>query len=394
MSPKLERRLGYRVPRSVLLPPYLRLSPYFEELSDSVDEVFSDMVDNKIRVLQNIRNMWVTNPELEQKVLEGSALQFEDWSIPEREILVQQVNMLGMKLKTAGVLTDNAYQRIARFLGMYWFEKGTYAFVEFINYCVGSELEVYRLWSRNNIPGQYSDLTRAKADGTPPGKPIWEGGEWFPTTHVELESKGNMMNLDVQTLSEFFYEIANYNLVLQSITTSLDVPIVSEGDDTAKIVAMGVYVSASIAISNQGSFGVAGPGKIEMTGMTNKFLTGDASFIMAEPSGWYVTSEGKKVPIYLSEEREITDSDILPLTVVSETGTSVPTTQTLLRGNAGWVPVPGAARSHGRIPYWSQTPTETTSSTVPTKTSGIRTALMSNPVGWIEFEPGKFSPHW
>lgn len=143
------KRLGlYKLPRSVLLPPYLLLTPYFKEYSDAVDHVFGSSVDEKTHVLQNIRNMWVTNPELERDVLDHLLINFDKWSAPERALVVQQVNMLGMKLKSSGALTNADYLRISRFLGQYWYEKGTYSFIEFINFCANADLKVFKMWSQ------------------------------------------------------------------------------------------------------------------------------------------------------------------------------------------------------------------------------------------------------
>src|SRR5271169_871329 len=91
--------LGYRTPRSILMPPYLSQNPYFVALLDAVDYVFETNVDVPTEVLGDLRKMWVTNPTLENNQIANSELiPFEAWSQPEWEILVKQVNMLGMKL--------------------------------------------------------------------------------------------------------------------------------------------------------------------------------------------------------------------------------------------------------------------------------------------------------
>jgi hypothetical protein len=94
--------------------------------------------------------MWVTNPPLEQQIADqvsgtgtdpvtglpfmgGHLIDFDQWSQPERDILAKQVNALGMKLANAGVLTDDSYQAISRWVGMYWYGKGTRSFIDFIN---------------------------------------------------------------------------------------------------------------------------------------------------------------------------------------------------------------------------------------------------------------------
>lgn len=239
------KRMGISLPRSILLPPYLYNNPYFQEYTEAIDHVWSTNVDSKIDILKSLRNMWVTNPGTEQKIYDKGMLDFSDWSIPERELLVKQVNMLGMKLKSAGILSDANYHAIARFVGDYWFGKGTESFIEFINYVLdSSNLLVHTFWSENTGgPREYANLTVENADGTSPGTPIWEGGTWFPTTHVEIEAKGGLENIDVLTLTEFFYEISNYTLVLRQINISHELNMVDrfEPDHTeAEVVAIGL----------------------------------------------------------------------------------------------------------------------------------------------------------
>ena len=66
--PGVNKRLGYRTPRSILLPPYLLQNRYWVDYANGIDAVFETMVDQPLDTLQNIRNMWVTNPTLERKI--------------------------------------------------------------------------------------------------------------------------------------------------------------------------------------------------------------------------------------------------------------------------------------------------------------------------------------
>ena len=142
-----DQRHGAREPRSKLLPPYLAGNPYFKDFADAIDKVWAEQVDQRIDVIKYLRNMWVTNPTVEQKIDNGEMINLEDWTRPERSILVKQVNLLGMKLKSAGLLTDQNYLTVSRFLGLYWFGKGTEDFIQFINFALILDLEVSNLWS-------------------------------------------------------------------------------------------------------------------------------------------------------------------------------------------------------------------------------------------------------
>ncbi len=241
---KTNRRLGIKVPRSTLLPPYLMVNDYFVEYTNAIDDVFGRLVDSKAAIISNLRNMWVQNPDTEALIQEAQIIPNDAWSMPERAIVVQQVNLLGMKLQNAGIVSDDAYQTISRFVGQYWYGKGTYGFIDFINYCLSSNLQVTLLWTQN-----YEDFLPEGDAGI--GTPVWEGGTWYPTTHVLISVVDGLGTLDIATLQSFFYEIANYNLVLQAVNSVYNVPIVAnQADDNAVIVALGLYVDTDVTISS------------------------------------------------------------------------------------------------------------------------------------------------
>ncbi|MGE8454424.1 MAG: hypothetical protein ACN6OP_28205 [Pseudomonadales bacterium] len=409
-------RLGYRVPRSILLPPYLTVADqqYFEEFMNAVDHVWSTMVDSRIDVLTHIRNMWVTNPTVEQKIINEEPIDFSDWSRPEREILVKQVNLLGMKLKSAGLLTNDNYLTISRFLGFYWFGKGTQAFIEFINFALVADLEVHNLWSTvgsdpvSTTPnGDYNNFTRENDDGTPPGTPIWEGGPWFPTTHVEITANGGLQGIDAETLAEFFYEIANYNLVLASIESSYDIPIVdtiAEGDTTATVVAIGIYFDPNVVISTAGRYGAEEPPSQEVNGIPTTMLrpagaVSQSNVLLTTPNSWFLDAQGRKFPVYDQNSRVVQTQDWLPTNIVGvSTDVADPTEltgYTIIEGPFTYVAVPGAPRSQGRMPAFAVIPTAQTNApgTVPTTTIGGRTKLLSNPAGWA-LVGGSYVPYW
>lgn len=238
------KRLGYRVPRRALLPPYLA-DPYFQQYAGIIDHVYSTEVDQKIATIRELRSGWHSNPDVEALALNGSMIDATAWDTLERSLVTQQDNSLGMYLSSAGSITTDSLTTISRFLGYYWWERGTYGFLEFINFCLGTGITMVNLWAEydpaNPNDTDYLNFTPENADGTPPGTPIWDGGTWFPTTHVILTAKGGLP-IESTDLVTFFYEIANYNLVVNAIDFNYDIPVVAfEGDVNTEIVALGIY---------------------------------------------------------------------------------------------------------------------------------------------------------
>lgn len=209
-------RLGYKLPFKTILPAYIRNTTFFAELFDATDKVFDSKVYNAINSLKNIRNMWVSNPELEQKIIDSEKMiTLDDWTIPEQSTVVNQLNTLGLKLgESAGLFSTQNYLAFCRFIGQYWFEKGTANFMDFVNFCCGTQYEITNLWTKD-----YQHFYKEGDEAI--GTPIWEGGEWYPTTHVSFVSTNNY-DADVELLAVLFNEIANYNLVLDTIEQAFD----------------------------------------------------------------------------------------------------------------------------------------------------------------------------
>lgn len=391
-SYKSNKRQGIKVPRISLCPPYITANPYFVEYVDAIDEVYGESVDASLDALSNIRNMWVQNPETEQQVVAGQLVAAQQWSLPDRDLAVKQVNFLGMKLFNAGIVTDDAYQTISRFVGQYWFGKGTETFMEFINYCLSSDLVVVNMWTQN-----YVDFY---AEGDPEiGTPIWEGGTWYPTTHVTIEARGGLNGLDIFTLQSFFYEVANYNLVLLAIDATFDLPVVTGPDDPATtVVAMALIGVNEIALANFEDYGAPAPAMVLGNFVpTTYYAMGGTpvdyalTVMLGGPNSWAYVDEARtrKVPVYSSQS--YVNGPAVGTTLIG--APNVGNQHNTLVGSLVWVPMPTDPSI--------QIPTFNTSSyviedsgQVETQIIGDRSVLLTNPAGFYEAQPGRFVPYW
>jgi hypothetical protein len=402
-NPVENKRLGYRTPRSILLPPYLAVNPYFVEYTDAIDAVFEQLVDIPTEVLGDLRNMWVSNPALEEAYIEqAQIIPFEAWSQPERQLLVKQVNLLGMKLMNAGIISNDSYQAIARWVGMYWFGKGTESFINFINYSLSSSLSVTRLWT--------DDYVNFVPDGDPTiGTPIWEGGAWYPTSHVAIIAQGGLQGLDINTLISFFYEIANYNLVLYSVDITFDMWITDDPQlirTDAEVVAMGIWANNEIVLSNLFSYGADSPPVYDTapdipmgaltTNPTNTNYTN--VFMLSAPTAWIQDTNGNSIPAYTAQDQTVTNSGVIPSTLMGGASTNSENSgYQVLLGPVGWMQVPGSSRSDARIPFYTSVPVSRTANTnvLPSQIVGNQRAnLLVNPKGFTQLSPGQYVPYW
>jgi hypothetical protein len=283
---------------------------------------------------------------------------------------------------------------------MYWWGKGTEAFIDFINYSISSSLTVNVLWT--------SDYVNFLAAGDPGiGTPIWEGGDWYPTTSVDIVSAGGLQNIDIPTLVNFFYEIANYNLVLQAITIVYNLWITDDPNlirTDAEIVAVGLWVEESIVISNFAQYGANPPPKystapqITASAYVPSQTIGSGTFILAQPTAW-IQQNGMIYPVYGASDQEIQNVPNLPTSLMGGPSTNGQTDgYYVLYGPVTWLQVPGSSDSTARIPGYATTPVAKTQSLseIPTQVVGNFPAnLLTNPAGWADLTgTGYMTPYW
>jgi hypothetical protein len=363
-----------------------------------MDEVYGPTVDAQLHTLSNIRNMWVQNPVTETYVDAQQIIPDSAWSTPDRDLVVKQVNMLGMKLQTAGIVTDDAYQTIARFVGIYWFGKGTEKFIEFINYCLSSDLRVFMMWT--------TDYVHFYNEGDPAiGTPIWDGGPWYPTTHVTIQAKGGLQGVDILTLQRFFYEIANYNLVLRSIDANYDMYVVPYvgAPNVTNIVAVGLFANYHINLSTESDGNAPPPPTVATNFIPSTYYAMggtpvdlNTAYLLAEPTAWLWLDAGhtKKIPLYNSVAQHVVDAPDIGTGLI---GAPVAGQFNVLYGAVEWIDPPGANVRYGtKIPVYSTgASTILDGVSVSAKLAGdTRLMLLTNPAGFEQIAPGKWVPYW
>lgn len=271
-DPKENQRAFYRLPRSILLPPYLESNPYFVEFCDAIDEVFDSPIEATTFALQNIRNVWATNKTTEEKIKQGRMIDFSEWGGVDHATNVQQTNNLGLRISTAEAIDDQGYRALSKYIGSYWFGKGKRSAVDFLNYCLGTNITIVPLWTQDYVtfspyPGDSADFIfdpsrHQSQDYYPVRSHSVVGGwgtnaagtslqqwttptvvpdppAWYPTTHVDIKLPLNN-SVPADVIGRLFYELANYNLVIRNIEAeTATAPIISEGDTQANIMGIG-----------------------------------------------------------------------------------------------------------------------------------------------------------
>ena len=280
MSPAQNKANFYKLPRSMLLPPYLASNPHFVDFTDKIDEVFDGALEQPAYALANIRNMWTASKGTRATINANQMIDITNWGGPDRGTIANQVTMLGLQFATAEALSDNSYRVMAKYIGQYWYGKGLQSSVDFMNFCLGTNMNLVPLWTQdygtnNNYATAFvplssiplgstliTDLTttteemavvdfypipthsrvggwsaypyvgRVNAPLQAASSAFYAGGgtlpltitfssPWYPTTHVTIELPYGS-SVSPLTVNDFFYEIANYNLVLYEINVFVD----------------------------------------------------------------------------------------------------------------------------------------------------------------------------
>lgn len=218
----------------VLLPPYLYADAW-NDLCEVMDEVLGEKVHFQLDAMRYLRDLFVAdfgNPDtvVGAKVADREFLDPEDFDVFDGSTERLRLSHVGLKIKdptilnlpsgTQATLLNSATHRLVQNIGMFWMDKGRGTFMDFIAYCLNTQVKMVSLWTKDYV-------NFLPADSPSIGSPVWNGGPWYPTTHVRLDvSQAGISNTQLRALVKLFYDIANYNLVLEGVSESFFMDIV------------------------------------------------------------------------------------------------------------------------------------------------------------------------
>lgn len=226
-----------------LLPSKVRDTPAWRDLADAMREAFSNIVDGR-DLLQRIRDPFkyrrgrflrINGQLFKIEDVEHFTSTYPSPALPEamvlsdgfgrlirvsgvnatndRYVLIRNANELGYNV-IAERLNDEDYARLNESLGEFYHQKGAKGFVHYIGFVKNVRLKIVPLWSQvqEGFDG-YINLTDA------PGKPVWDGGDWFPTSHFDIEYDAvKYKNFSDADFLELFEKFAPINYVLKRFT--------------------------------------------------------------------------------------------------------------------------------------------------------------------------------
>lgn len=210
------------------------------DLADALDAVQSKNLLGAFTSLKYLRHIFVPSDTAQHRIKYGEMLHQNDFLKPDEPLAIKQTEMLGLAVNAAPPFNVDYCVQLNRNLGPYWYRKGLAELVDFLGFTFDTKFNAENLWTTDYI----TFYPKAEA-----GTPIWNGGTWYPTTHVRI-------NYDPQTFPTtyirlfltMFSEVSNYNLVIESLYTNTTRAIAHEG---APIVADGVSTPAKILLLGQ-----------------------------------------------------------------------------------------------------------------------------------------------
>lgn len=236
-----------RGPRQIditdMLNSRLRSNPTWVSLFGAVNKVLNENITEPRRQLASIRDPilyhrgdWVDLGDGNSAIINqmavqtdgsikgyaqvagsGDAIEFNLASnLKDRNVLVSGAQRHGFHY-FSDTLSDDDYARINRYIERYWPESGTENFVRFIGFVKNMYLDIDQLWSKENtVADEYPFLEPYSVND---GVPVWVGGDYYPTSHVQLRYDAvlNGSNIDYIDLFYLFYYLAPIHLVLERI---------------------------------------------------------------------------------------------------------------------------------------------------------------------------------
>ena len=188
--------------REVLLSPALRDTPAWSDMVGALDAVWATRIDQPLQYMLRLRDTFPA------KYVADSVVSLDDLITFNKTVAVETCNLLGFDHYDGSVFSDQDYMRIGWNLSRYYTEKGTDTFFDFFGYALDAWFSLDALWTTD-----YIDFA-SESSGLI-GTPVWEGGTWYPTTHVDFRvDLLQFGNLPISALQKLFYKVANINLVL------------------------------------------------------------------------------------------------------------------------------------------------------------------------------------
>ena len=192
--------------RKALLPSYLSQNEIWNELIELVQEAWGDRFDLFVQNLVNVRDMYY------YKERDAGRIHSEnEYEIFAKSTAIAIAQLLGFSYPNFNnsLFKTTDYMRLTRNIGLYFQNQGNNNFLEFFSYCADLKTTLDYLWTRDYA-------TFISQEQLLHGDSILDGGEYYPSTHVQIKTESSNQQYN-NTVADFFDAVAPLNLVLYSV---------------------------------------------------------------------------------------------------------------------------------------------------------------------------------
>lgn len=209
--------------KSFLLAPYLEINQRWVDLAEVVQAITQEPIENVNRYISWIRHQYITEDAANVKIEAGQMLSSSDFTRFDDLTTISQANLAGFAFKNNTILPAAGYTQILRDLPAYWFTQGTKSFIDFFSFVMNTPFTLTPLWTQDYV-------TFLPEGDSGIGTPLYNGGTWYPTTHVQLGYDSVAFSgFNHDDIVSFFYYFANYNLVLHTTISTSEIDMNSIG---------------------------------------------------------------------------------------------------------------------------------------------------------------------
>jgi hypothetical protein len=237
--------------RQVLIPNFLQSDPW-TTLVSAIDSVYSPNVDEPVKWLTKIREHYLLNDTTLATIEAGNLVSESALDNFDKQTTIQNIALSGVSVPNSETFSNLQLSRLLREVSTYWYQKGTGYSEDFISYVLNTPVGVVTTWT--------SDYLTFLTEGDPAiGTPVYSGGTWYPTTHVQFSFDPlTVLPVPLSTILTLFLTVCNYNLVIHSaalevflaVAQSNQSPQTYPGSPGAPAYSIAMYHEIDVVIGN------------------------------------------------------------------------------------------------------------------------------------------------
>lgn len=206
------------------LPLPISNNPVWVEFVNTVEQVLAPYLVDNVQKLLGVRDVNNFDPRnLAAKtgtaMLSGGDASYEGTLWNNTQWRVQLATMLGFTFYSVFTLPSQTFDQFVKMGVEFYAEQGTPSWVNFLGFATDSIIIITPLWAQ--LDPTYQTYINFQPEGSPLiGTPVWEGGDWYPTSHIDVTITANFStSVALAEMINLLQFVAPINLVIRNVLT-------------------------------------------------------------------------------------------------------------------------------------------------------------------------------